>query len=191
MTAAHKNTHRAPIRPLNHRTLSLTSLGLGFLRPAPGTWGSLPPPAIAWALMLLGQPASTFIAVLGALFVISCVLCVAFGGYAEARFGRKDAAEVVIDETAGQALTLLLPVLVLMRLPDAAPAAVLGTSLPLWLGAALYAGTGFVLFRVLDILKPWPARSLENLPAGWGVLADDLMAGLYAAGILTALIVVM
>jgi hypothetical protein len=48
-------------------------------------------------------------------------------------------------------------------------------------GYCLIAGLGFGLFRVFDILKPWPCKRLEKLPAGWGILADDLMAGVYAA----------
>lgn len=174
MIDAHKNKFRAPIFPLNARTLALTSLGLGFLRPAPGTWGSMPPPAIFFVLLLLGAGTATTLFVLGAMLILSCVLCVTCGEYAEERFGRKDAGEVVIDETAGQTLTLLLgsighvipctPVLrqhvfILIVLPCVA---------------------SFVLFRFFDIVKPWPARRLESLPAGWGVLADDLMAGLYA-----------
>lgn len=171
-------------------TLALTSLGLGFLRPAPGTWGSLPPPAIAWGLMLIGASSDMFIAVIGGVLLLSSVLCVIFGGYAERRFGRKDAAEVVIDETAGQAITLLAPVVVLKFMPNAGADALLGTTLPLWFASALYCGIGFILFRVLDILKPWPARQLEALHAGWGVLADDLFAGLYGAAVLTALVMV-
>ncbi|MEO1130574.1 MAG: hypothetical protein AAFX05_12835, partial [Planctomycetota bacterium] len=50
----HKNRHRAPIQPLNAPTLGLSVLGLGFLRPAPGTWGSMPPAAIVWLMLLLG-----------------------------------------------------------------------------------------------------------------------------------------
>jgi phosphatidylglycerophosphatase A len=50
----------------------------------------------------------------------------------------------------------------------------------IWLTTIL----GFLLFRVFDIAKPWPIRKLESLPAGWGVLADDLLAGVYAAVVL-------
>jgi phosphatidylglycerophosphatase A len=50
------------------------------------------------------------------------------------------------------------------------------------------AATGFLLFRVLDISKPWPIRKLEALPEGWGVLADDLLAGVFAA-VLLAIVV--
>ena len=48
----------------------------------------------------------------------------------------------------------------------------------------LMVAVGFGAFRLFDIFKPWPCRQLEELPAGWGILADDLMAGVYAAGVL-------
>ncbi len=176
MLDAAKNKHRASIHPLDAPTLALTTGGLGFLRPAPGSWGSLPPVAIAGVLLLAGVTPLAFNITLGAILAVSCVLCVLCGLYAEARFGRKDAAEVVIDETAGQCLPLLL-----LPLPvfQAAAIAEGGLTSAILNVGALCAGA-FVLFRIADILKPWPARSLERLPHGWGVLADDLMAGLYA-----------
>ncbi|MEQ8769375.1 MAG: phosphatidylglycerophosphatase A [Phycisphaerales bacterium] len=163
-----KNRHRAPIKPLNAPTVLLTSCGLGFLRPAPGTWGSMPPGAIVGVMALAGASQDAMLIVTAAVLVLSCVICVAWGTYAEARFGRKDAAEVVIDETAG-----------------VAPA----TMVAVWLAGGLIElivalGAAFVLFRVFDIIKPPPARQLEKLPRGWGVLIDDLAAGVYAAAAL-------
>lgn len=168
--AEHKNKSRAPVHPLDLGTLALSVGGLGFLRPAPGTWGSMPPPAIA-AIMLLasvGAPARLVVALV--CLVLGSVACVAWGRYAESRFGRKDAAEVVADETAGVAI----------------PVALAG-----WVDGTVGAGivslaAAFVLFRIMDILKPWPARQLEALPYGWGVLVDDLVAGVYAAVVLGA-----
>lgn len=181
MIDAKKNRFRASVFPLNARTLALTSLGLGFLRPAPGTWGSMPPVGMVFVLMMLGAGVATINVVLGVVLLVSCVLCVRHGGYAEERFGRKDAGEVVIDETAGQCLPLLcLPVGAVMEKFGAD--GLLGRSLTV----AALCGGAFVLFRVFDIVKPWPARRLESLPAGWGVLADDLMAGLYALGVMQA-----
>jgi phosphatidylglycerophosphatase A len=72
-------------------------------------------------------------------------------------FDREDPGQVVVDEVAGQLVTLLL--------------------LDVHLAGAL---AGFVLFRVFDIIKPWPARQFEDFPNGVGVMADDLMAGVYA-----------
>jgi phosphatidylglycerophosphatase A len=84
----------------------------------------------------------------------------ASGGLAR-ELGRKDPGEAVIDEAAGFLVTLaFLP-------PD-----------PLLLLA------GFLLFRFLDIVKPFPARRLEHLPGGWGIMADDLLVALYAHGLL-------
>ena len=160
-----KNAVRAPLRPLDLASLSLSVGGLGFLRPAPGTWGSMPPPAVAGVLMLVGVADSVAVGVVAAMLVASSVACVLWGRYAEVRFGRKDAAEVVADETAGVAPATMLAIL----MAD-------GTMTRL---AALAAA--FLLFRFFDILKPWPARQLEALPAGWGVLIDDLVAGVYAA----------
>ncbi|MEM1422840.1 MAG: phosphatidylglycerophosphatase A [Planctomycetota bacterium] len=174
---AAKNRHRAPLRPFDVPTASLSVFGLGFLRPAPGTWGSLPTPAAVAVLLLAGAPWWAVTLTSAVLLVLSSVACVAFGRYAEERFGRKDAAEVVCDETAGVSLALLfVPA-------DIATRCSLGSNDAL--GAILLTGvvTGgaFVLFRVSDIIKPQPARALEKLAHGWGVLIDDLVAGVYSA----------
>ena len=73
--------------------------------------------------------------------------------------GEKDPSRVVVDEVSGQWLGLLM-------LPD-------GT---------LYIAGAFILFRFLDILKPWPIRQLEQFPKGWGVMLDDMLAGLLTLG---------
>jgi len=82
--------------------------------------------------------------------------------------GKTDPREVVADEFAGQALTFL-------AIPFLTGGAV--SPRQIWVITAL----GFMLFRLFDITKPWPIRKLEKLPKGWGVLADDLLAGVYAA----------
>jgi phosphatidylglycerophosphatase A len=98
-----------------------------------------------------------------ALFALAgSVVCVACASAAIEATKNPDPPEVVADEFAGQALTLLI-----------AAGAAQGHC-----GAAALAA--FIVFRLFDVLKPWPARSLEALPEGWGVLADDLAAGLYA-----------
>jgi len=96
------------------------------------------------------------------------VVCVALAPAAIAATGKDDPREVVADEVAGQAITFL-------AVPFAI-AATLTTS-QIW----TIVGAGFVLFRLFDITKPWPIRKLEKLPQGWGILADDLLAGVYAA----------
>jgi phosphatidylglycerophosphatase A len=95
----------------------------------------------------------------------------------------EDPQFVVIDEVAGQHLTLLLP-LIPIALPHLAThmdfsdfAIFFALSLVNW----KYLLLGFILFRVFDIWKPFPIRRLEKLPGGWGIMADDWMAGIYAA----------
>ena len=97
--------------------------------------------------------------------------------------GASDPQFVVIDEVAGQHLTLLLP-LIPIALPHLTAhmdlsvfAIFFAMSLVNW----KYLLLGFILFRVFDIWKPWPIRRLEKLPGGWGIMADDWMAGIYAA----------
>src|ERR1019366_3756501 len=74
--------------------------------------------------------------------------------------GKKDPQFVVIDEVSGQMITYFVPFTVL--------------NWKTWL-------LGFILFRVFDIWKPFPARQAESLPGGWGIMADDWIAGIYAA----------
>jgi phosphatidylglycerophosphatase A len=100
--------------------------------------------------------------------IAASIACVAFGGWAERHWGRSDAGEIVADEVAGQAIALA-------AVPWGEAATPWG-----WIAAAS------ILFRVFDILKPPPIGPLQNLPRGWGVLADDLAAGAVAAGLLVA-----
>lgn len=181
--AEHKNQSRAPLTPLNLPTLALSSFGLGFFRPAPGTWGSMPPVALAVILIWIGTDYWLYQAILGALFIAASAACVAFGGYGEARFGRKDAAEIVADETAGQCLALMFWPVAVHHFGEWAARGVFGQVRVLWAAAA-----AFLFFRLADIYKPWPARRLESLPRGWGVLMDDVIAGIYAA-VLTQLLI--
>ncbi|HED53147.1 MAG TPA: phosphatidylglycerophosphatase A [Phycisphaerales bacterium] len=155
----------------------LTTFGLGRLRPAPGTWGSLPPPAIAYLLILTGVTPSSpiFIGVFVGILVFFSAACVLQGDVAEAVFGKKDHGSIVADETAGQCLPLLA--LWLMPCSTTAP----------WLPAMLTLGGAFLAFRLMDIVKPPPAGSIQRLPAGWGVLIDDLVAGVYAAILMVAI----
>ena len=137
-------------------TLVATFFGAGRLRPGPGTWGSLATALLWWLLASHIPPAARVPAILALL-----VLVVAIGIPAstlEARgCGKKDPSHVVIDEVAGQLLTLV--------------------ACPLTWQALL---AGFILFRAFDITKPPPIRSLEKLPEGTGIVVDDLGAGIYA-----------
>jgi phosphatidylglycerophosphatase A len=96
------------------------------------------------------------------------IICVKFAPAAIAATGKKDPGEIVVDEIAGQAITFLPAAFLLTEASSAGQ---------IW-SVAL---AGFLLFRFFDILKPWPVRKLEKLPSGWGVLADDLMAAVFAA----------
>lgn len=123
--------------------------------------------------------------------VISAVFVVLFlsligvwsAGKAAAQAGTSDPQHVVIDEVAGQHITLLLP-LIPVAVPNLATHMDFSTyaifsalSLLNW----KYLLAGFLLFRLFDIWKPFPLRNLEKLPGGWGIMADDWVAGVYAA----------
>lgn len=137
-----------------------TGFGTGYGPIAPGTWGSLPGLAFAWGL---DRWAGRLAVLCGALFF--AVSGVWAAGRAEALLGEKDPGPVVVDEIAGQMVALVF-------LPTTPQLLVVA----------------FLLFRVLDILKPWPARALEGLAGGSGIMADDLMVGLYANLILHGLV---
>jgi phosphatidylglycerophosphatase A len=159
----------------------ITCGGLGYLRPAPGTWGSLPPAVIAWAMLLDGASWGAYAAVLGVIFLLFGAACIVFGVWTQQHFGKKDPSFCVADETCAQCMPLL-------ALPSAWFEACRMASMddlwgPAFWRATLTVGGCFLLFRVLDIIKPWPGRWLEGLPYGFGVLADDLSSGLYAAGV--------
>jgi phosphatidylglycerophosphatase A len=122
----------------------------------------------------------------GTLFLLLSILGVWSASRIASYAGREDPQNVVIDEVAGQHLTLLLP-LIPIALPHLTAhmdfseyTIFFALSLVNW----KYLLLGFILFRVFDIWKPWPIRPLEKLSGGWGVMADDWMAGLYAAALL-------
>ena len=169
--------------PKPHISLLLaTWFGLGYLPKAPGTWGSIGGMALAllmawantrnhsttsavpadgnfWTTGLLPSSGEA------AITLMIAVMGVIVAGRA-ARYAQIDDPQwVVIDEVSGQLLTYYL----------------FFWLLPLnWKSWLL----GFILFRAFDIWKPFPARQLEHLPGGWGIMADDWMAGIYAALVL-------
>lgn len=148
----------APVRLLRH-PLGWIALGLGSgLAPAaPGTLGSLVALAL-WLAFLQLQPGLPLQLLVLAAAIAACIWA---AGWAARQMALKDPGCIVSDELAGQWLALL----------------VVPLAWPWWLAA-------FVLFRLFDIVKPWPLPALERLPGGWGIVADDLMAGVYAAAIL-------
>jgi phosphatidylglycerophosphatase A len=173
--------HPRPARSLkDYLALAIATCGVGYLPLAPGTWGSL----LAVGLYLLLRfhylnyppdvdPEDYLVAFVGAeLFVI--VVVTFLGIWAASRAERvlkiKDPGKVVVDEVAGQ-LIALLPLSL--------------TTVGRW---PILVGIAFLLFRFFDIVKPYPARKLESLHGGLGIMADDLVAGAYAA-ILVAVIV--
>ena len=128
--------------------------GVGLLPGAPGTWGSLAALPLGWAIIELSGYRGLFIALLVVSFV---------GVWAADRFakslGRNDPGCIVIDEVAGQFVALLV-----------VPKTLVGFA------------AAFLLFRLFDIVKPWPIREVERrLGGGFGIVADDIVAGAVAA----------
>jgi len=115
-----------------------------------GTWGTLP--GLVLAIFVFGVDVQFQILITVGVIAISVVVA----SLAEKDFGH-DAKPIVIDEVAGMLVTLVFVPRV-------------------W----YYYVLGFVLFRAMDVLKPYPARKFESLPSGWGVTADDVAAGVYA-----------
>ncbi|MCD4823759.1 MAG: phosphatidylglycerophosphatase A [Phycisphaerae bacterium] len=139
-------------------------MGTGYLRPAPGTWGSAAACGVFVAVLWATGPNSLVLtAAMAALAVLATLGCVWLGDFMEKTFSRKDPSHCTLDEWAGQAIALLF-------LP-------LGVG---WGQHGIAIATAFVTFRVFDIIKPPPARQAEKLPKGIGVVTDDLIAGLYA-----------
>jgi phosphatidylglycerophosphatase A len=150
------------------KRLLVSCFGLGWLPVAPGTWGSLPP-AIIFALTCHFSLASIIIAIaMAVLTVVGSAVCIWLAPLVIAATDSSDPREVVADEFAGQAVTFL-PAAFLI--PDTF------TLKQVWITTLI----GFSLFRLFDIVKPWPIHGLQKLPSGWGILVDDLLAGIYAA----------
>jgi phosphatidylglycerophosphatase A len=149
-----------------------TVAGLGDRLPAPGTLAGSLPAALGFWLAVAVVPEDRL---RNAGLVIAVALAAIVGMWAAGvearRRGAHDPGAVVIDEVAGQWLALVVAWLVLR---PATPT-----------GLAILVAAGFVLFRFLDVVKPWPIRKLEHLPGGLGIVADDLAAGLLA-GLLVA-----
>jgi len=133
--------------------LLATFFGVGLFPLVPGTAASAVA-ALGYKLALHGLP--------GPLYILAVAALASAGGAAAGAYAAElraaDPGRIVVDEVCGQLVALaFLP-------PD-------------WTAMA----AAFVLFRVFDIIKPWPIRKLERLPGGWGIMADDIGAGLAAA----------
>lgn len=185
--------------------LIATGFGLGYIPKAPGTAGSLGGIALALVPSILflvlsgifgGFGMSPVVIETPARFLIEpfvffnlliaglvAGLGVLVAGNSAIYLGSSDPQQVVIDEISGQHLTLVLGGFSLLDIWNTEP---LGRDHVLGFSALLdpnwkYLLLGFILFRVFDIWKPWPVRNAEKLPGGWGIMADDWVAGLYAA----------
>jgi len=209
VAATDSNASRSTVAAERKPRLALfiaTACGLGYIPVAPGTFGSLAGLALAllpwWSFLTISAAiiaahgdTSFFVSVSGRhadpflwAQITLAVLAAAIGVWSANRaahyWQQGDPQRVVIDEVSGQHLTLLL-----------------GCGVPIWwksfqfppegemlglisIRSALnwkYLLLGFILFRVFDIWKPFPARQAESLPGGWGIMADDWIAGIYAA----------
>lgn len=144
--------------------------GIGRLKPAPGTWGTLL--GMAWfaALVVTGSATAFFGGIL-----VSIPFCVWACGKAELALRRQDPPSVVMDEIIAVPLCFSAWVLSVMHSTGRMPEASYFFSGNHWLGVVGI----FAAFRLFDIWKPWPVRQSQSLPGGWGVTVDDLLAALY------------
>ncbi|HEY1303091.1 MAG TPA: phosphatidylglycerophosphatase A [Vicinamibacterales bacterium] len=133
---------------------------IGYAPFAPGTFGSAAGLVVFFLVRRTGS-----IPIELALIVVLFAIGVWSGNEAERHFGRVDPGPVVLDEVVGMLITLAL--------------------IPVNLAGAI---VGFLLFRVLDVFKPWPSGRFERLPGGLGVMADDGMAAIYGNLVMRALI---
>ncbi|MCC6461343.1 MAG: phosphatidylglycerophosphatase A [Saprospiraceae bacterium] len=134
--------------------LLLSGFGAGWLPIAPGTWGAAVAALAAWPLALLAPAHATLVLTV---LIISCTWIGARGSHLLANEWGEDPKQTVIDEMVGMWITIL--------------------GFPLHWPILL---AGFLLFRIFDILKPFGVRRLEDIGGGWGVMLDDVMAGVYA-----------
>jgi len=137
--------------------LIATFFGIGRIRIAPGTWTSL-----AVALIVYFIPPSVLpFPILALATVLVFLVGVPAAAACEKHFQKKDPRQCVIDEVAGQMVCFWF-------LPH----------------TIAYYGAAFLLFRFFDILKPFPIKASEQVPHGIGIMLDDILAGLYALGVL-------
>ncbi|MGH9883191.1 MAG: phosphatidylglycerophosphatase A family protein [Pyrinomonadaceae bacterium] len=171
----------------DYLALAIATCGVGYLPLAPGTWGSLVGVCIYFAVQSLTfwlirafaplqdiapfSPWSVFVAAQLLLITIITLVGIWAASRAEKLLARKDPRKVVIDEVAGQ-LIAFLPI---VRFLD-----------PGWLTII----SAFLLFRLFDIIKPYPVRQLESLESGLGIMADDVVAGAYAAVLVSIVAIV-
>lgn len=162
--------------------LALATCGVGFMPLAPGTWGSMVGVCLFYAASIVNAQLLRYavahhldalpLEALRTAAILCGLIALTLAGVwaatrAEKLLGRKDPGAVVIDEVAGQLITFL--------------------AVPFNAGWKTVLA-GFLAFRLFDIWKPYPVRSLESLPSGLGIMADDVLAGAYAATIMSAFV---
>ena len=136
-----------------------TVLKIGYLPIAPGTWGSLAA-VVIWFLIIESTSTITFITAI----IIIFILGVYTSSITERHLAQKDPSIIVIDEWVGQWIALLfVPKSLLLGL------------------------VAFALFRLFDIWKPYPIKLLDKYPKGWGIMLDDVLAGVYALLVISVL----
>jgi phosphatidylglycerophosphatase A len=145
-------------------TLIATFFGIGRMRPGPGSWGSAVT-VILWAAAAYALPPALRTPLAIALALLVTLIGIPAATQVARATGVKDPQFIVIDEVAGQMITLV-----------AAPLA--------WKTFL----AGFILFRAFDIVKPPPVRQLERLPEGTGIVLDDVAAGIYALAVMQLLL---
>jgi phosphatidylglycerophosphatase A len=146
--------------------LGLSVLGIGYVPRGGGTLASLVALIPAWFL-------APYPLILAAAILLFSALGVWAGFYAERHGWKHDDKRITLDEFCGMLLALLW-----LRLPSSL------------LGSILIFAMAFILFRLLDILKPPPLRQIERLPGGWGVMGDDLAAGLVVNGLIRLILLI-
>ena len=152
------------------KIMASTCWGLGLLPKAPGTWGSLFPLAVVLVFGHFGVVSPVLPIILFCLIAASSLATLSLYPFYSKHFGKNDPPQVVSDEVAGQFIALLA---IAWVVPET------DVSVPVWIGLAAFA---FILFRFFDIVKLGVINRAQSLPNGWGVLMDDILAGIVAGG---------
>ncbi|UCH64328.1 MAG: phosphatidylglycerophosphatase A [Fidelibacterota bacterium] len=143
---------------MNTLTTIIGTFGLtGYLKPAPGTWGSLAAALVWWFVI------PSYLAIQLLFLALAAVAGTWAAGVMEQRSEQHDPSIVVIDEAAGMWCALL------------------GARQVWW-----YFLAAFLIFRLLDVLKPGPIHRIQNIPGGWGIMLDDLAAGAVTLVVMSA-----